>query len=101
MGTNLPKDGSGNSIPVLHPNDTTQSQGYTGTASTAITPTSGVKVVMVTVTSAAFVSFNGTATSSDMYLPADTPKEFAVHSGDTISAIQVSASGTLYVTELE
>ena len=41
-----------------------------------------------------------TATSGDVYLPADKPEIFIVNPGETASAIQVASGGTLHVTEL-
>lgn len=81
---------------------THQSVAYTGTAGTI---TNGVgaqiRAVRVVVTSAAYISFKGTATTSDIYIPADKPEVFAIEPGDKVSAIQVSSGGTLHVTELD
>jgi hypothetical protein len=83
---------------------THQSAAYTGTAGT-ITNTvgSGIQKVRVVVTSAAYVKVdkNPTATSSDVYMPADVPEYFTVKQGEKVSAIQVSSSGTLHVTEID
>lgn len=82
---------------------TSQKVDYTGTAGTI---SNGVgaytRHVRVTVDSAAYVAVakSPTATASDMYLPADTPVVLTIGAGEKVSAVQVSANGTLYVTEL-
>lgn len=63
----------------------------------------GTSIVRLVATSACYVKF-GTApvaTTSDMYLPADTPEYFAVKEGASwkVAVIQASAGGTLNVTE--
>lgn len=80
-----------------------QSAAYTtaaGTISTAIGL--GVQKVRVVTTSAAYIkiSESPTATSSDVYMPADAPEYFTVNPGQKVSAIRVSADGTLHVTSI-
>jgi hypothetical protein len=84
---------------------THQSKAYTGTAGTIDNAISaGVTEVRVVVTSAAYIKIgpSPTATTSDVYLPADKPEVFTVSPGNSekVSAVQVSAGGTLHVTEL-
>lgn len=82
---------------------THQSVAYTGTAGTITNAIgSGVQKVRVVVTSAAYVKVakSATATSADVYMPADSPEYFTVAPGDKVSAIQVSSGGTLHVTEI-
>lgn len=83
--------------------DTHQSVAYTGTAGTIATAV-GTQTykVRVVVTTAAYVKVGNspTATTSDVYMPADTPEYFTITPGMKVSAIQVSAAGTLHVTEL-
>lgn len=81
---------------------TVQSVAYTGTAGTITNPigTQTYKV-RVLVTTDAFITTDGTvATTAGTYLPALSAEYFAVTPGQKVSAIQVSAAGTLYVTEL-
>jgi hypothetical protein len=83
---------------------THQSAAYTGTAGTITNAVgSGIQKVRVVVTSAAYVKVDKspTATSSDVYMPADVPEYFTVKQGEKVSAIQVSSSGTLHVTEID
>lgn len=82
---------------------THQSVAYTGTAGTITTAISaGVKKARVVVTSAAYIKVGvaPTATSSDVYMAADAPEYVTVSVGEKVSAIQVSAAGTLHVTEI-
>jgi len=76
--------------------------GSSSAAST--TPVSaGIRHVLLVATSACYVKF-GTAptadTSTSMMLPPNWPQVFVIRPGEVIAAIQVSASGTLNVTEL-
>lgn len=82
---------------------THQSVAYTGTAGTIANAFgAGTWAVRVVATTAAFVKIGSspTATSGDVYLPADKPEIFIVNPGETASAVQVASSGTLHVTEL-
>lgn len=83
---------------------THQSVPYTGTAGTITDAVAtGTLKVRVVVTTAAFIKIdnNPTATSSDVYLPADSPEYFTIAAGQKVSAIQVSSGGTLHVTEID
>lgn len=80
-----------------------QSVAYTGTAGTiANAITDQVTKIRVVVTSAAYVKVDKspTATTSDVYMAADSPEYFTVSAGMKVSAIQVSAGGNLHVTEI-
>jgi hypothetical protein len=85
---------------VWHPG-ASQTVAYTGTAGTSSAVSAQTYAVRVVVTTAAFVSLDGTATTSDVYVPANTPEVFQISPGDTVSAIQVSTGGNLHVTELD
>lgn len=82
---------------------THQSVAYTGTAGTITNAvTDQVTKIRVVVTSAAYVKVGNspTAATSDPYMPADSVEYFTVSAGMKVSAIQVSAGGTLHVTEI-
>lgn len=82
---------------------THQSKAYTGTAGTIDNAVGdGTFKVRVVVTSAAYIKVDKspTATSADVYLPADTPEYFTITPGMKVSAIQVASGGTLHVTEI-
>ena len=84
-----------------------QSVSYTGTAGSLTLPAAGDSTnpdmsggIWVVVSTNAYVATGGTATTSDMYLPANIPVVLAASPGMTISAIQDTANGTLYVMPL-
>jgi hypothetical protein len=82
---------------------THQSAAYTGTHGVITNAISaGVQKVRVVVTTAAYIKIasSPTATSSDVYMPADTPEYFTIKEGEKVSAIQVSSGGTLHVTQI-
>jgi hypothetical protein len=82
---------------------THQSVAYTGSAGT-IASAVGAQTykVRVLTTTDAFIKIDNspTATSSDVYLPALQAEYFHITPGQKVSAIQVSAGGTLHVTEI-
>jgi hypothetical protein len=82
---------------------THQSVGFTtaaGTIANAIG--NGVQNARIVVTSAAYVKVGvaPTATTSDVYMAADSPEYVTIKTGEKVSAIRVSADGTLHVTEI-
>ncbi len=82
---------------------THQSVAYTGTAGTIATVVgTQTRQIRVIVTTAAYVKVDNspTATSSDVYMPADSAEYFTCTPGMKVSAIQVASAGTLHVTEL-
>jgi len=76
---------------------TTQNVGYTGTAGT-ISNAVGTSLARVYCTTDAFVAVGETATSASMPVAAGVPEYVACDPNDTISAIQQTGGGTLYVT---
>lgn len=83
---------------------THQSAAYTGTAGTITNAIADqVTKIRVVCTSAAYVKVGNspTATSADVYMPADGVEYFTVTAGMKVSAIQVSAGGTLHVTAID
>lgn len=80
-----------------------QNVAYTGAAGTVTNGvTVGVTKVRVLTTTDAFVTTDGTTPSatSGAYVPALSPEYITVTPGQKVSAVQVTAGGTLYVTEL-
>lgn len=80
-----------------------QNVAYTGTQGAVTTGvTTGISKVRVVVTTDAFVTTDGTTPSSTSgaYVPALSPEYFTVTAGQKPAAVQVSAGGTLYVTEI-
>lgn len=83
--------------------DTHQSVAYTGTAGTIASPVGGQTYrVRILTTSAAYVKVgkSPTATTSDVYWPAGIAEDRVIAPGESVSAVQVSAGGTLHVTEI-
>lgn len=82
---------------------THQKVAFTGTAGTTTTAAAaGVQKVRVVVTSAAYIKIgkDPTATTSDPYMPANSPEYLTIKEGEKVSAVQVSAGGDLHVTEI-
>lgn len=62
----------------------------------------GIRVVRLVATSDCHVKIgsNPTATTADLFLPAGCVEWLIAHPGQKVAAIQSSASGTLYVSEM-
>lgn len=76
---------------------------YTETAGTTAAISTLANVVRVVATTDCFIKIgtNPTAVADDdCYLPALVPEYFACPEGAKVSAVQVSAGGTLYVTPI-
>jgi len=74
---------------------------YTGTAGTTTALPQDATVVRVTTTTDAFVSIGinpKAVADTDCYVVAFTTEYFNVPPGGKVSAVQVTAGGTLYVT---
>lgn len=81
----------------------TQNVAYTGTAGTITNGIStAIQRVRVLTTTDAFIKIGDspTATTSDAYMTGLIPEYFTITPGQKVSAIQVTAAGTLYVTEV-
>jgi len=82
---------------------THQSVAFTGTAGTITNAVAaGSYMVRVCSTSACYIAFGTapTATTAGIYIPANVPEYFTCSPGEKVSAIQLSAGGTLHVTEI-
>lgn len=97
----LQTDNNNKTIQVLQP--ATGSQvAYTATAANT-SAYSGKTVVRVVSDQACYIAIGVDATantSTSTYLPAGVVEYFKVADGHRVSAVQVSAGGTLYVTEM-
>jgi hypothetical protein len=97
-----PFDDDGREIPVLTLGGH-QSKAYTGTAAAIDNPV-GSNVVRVIATTACYIAIGSapTATTSSVYVAANTVEYFKVEDGTSkISAIRVEDSGTLHVTDMD
>lgn len=81
---------------------TAQKAAYTGTAGTIANPMD-CSIVRVVCTTAAYIKIdvNPTATTNDHYIGPEIPEYFRCRPGDKVSAVQVAASGTLHVSEMD
>jgi len=81
---------------------TSQVKAYTTTAAIDNAIGSGTNKVRVVVTTAAYIKIgeSPTATTSDVYMPADSPEYFTISAGEKVAAVQVSSGGNLHVTEV-
>jgi hypothetical protein len=82
---------------------THQVKAYTTSAEIDTAISSGINKVRVVVTSAAYIKVGKTpvtATTSDVYMPADSPEYFTINPGEKVAAVQVSSGGNLHVTEV-
>jgi len=96
----------------------THLKAFTGTSSSLATPTSSnIDVLRISCTAACYVAFASTPTAgaagmaayaatpsasetTSIYIPADLPEYFRVSGRVDVAVIQVSAGGTLHVTEM-
>jgi|DEB0MinimDraft_6_1074348.scaffolds.fasta_scaffold03454_7 hypothetical protein len=82
---------------------TIESNPSTSTAATSV-PGEGVRTIRVVSTSDIFfnvgVSPNASASSTAMFIPAYTPEYLNIGAGEHIAVLSVSASGTVYITEM-
>lgn len=92
------------SIQAASPTGTTQTITTSG-SSAAISTAFGnnTRLVRIVATEDVHLEFatSPTATTSDPFLPANQVEYFRVTAGDKVAAIQNSAAGTVYVTEME
>jgi hypothetical protein len=74
--------------------------GAASVASAALTKCSGTVRLIATVD--CWVDFNGTtaAAGTAVFLPAYTPEYFEAKPGSTVTVIQSSVAGSLYITQL-
>jgi hypothetical protein len=87
-----------------HPKDgSTQKVAYTASAGTITNAVGGgTECIRVVVTSNAYIKIGSspTATTSDVYMPANVPEYFLVKGANKVSAIQDAVGGNLIVTEM-
>lgn len=94
-------DANSKPIQVLRPTSTVITQAFTGTAATASAIGAKVRVVRLVATEDCHYSLETTATTSSTFLPAGMIEYIHVFGGETISVIQNSVGGTLFITEME
>jgi len=92
-------DGNAKPIPVMKP-VSTEKLAITTTAASAAARTNQTNVVRIVSDLACFYSTDATATTSQAYLPADTIEYIKLQTGDTLSVITASGSGSMYISEM-
>ena len=94
-------------VPLNDPQYAAKSVAYTGTAGSTTPWPSGPQGVLVWCTTDAYIRvYSGAAvaaTVADTPLPANTPVPFKIRNADSpwgVSAVQISAGGTMYAKPL-
>lgn len=84
----------------MHP-DGTQKVALSGTSAQSEALSGTTRLVRLCASGACYIKFgaNPTATSSDMYLPANSPEYFVADGGEKIAALQAESGGNLFITE--
>ena len=91
-------------IQAASPTGSTQTITTSGSSAAISTAfASGTRRVRIVATEDIHLKFatSPTAATSDPFLPANQVEYFKVTAGEKVSAIQNSAAGTVYVTEME
>lgn len=78
-----------------------QKVAFTGTSAQSAVLSSNIKIARVSADAACYIAFgsNPTATTSSHFLPAGVVEYIQVNDSQKIAALQVSAAGTLYISE--
>ena len=95
----LPTDFNASPVQVLRPTST-EALAVSGTAASAAALSTPTRVLRLICNQPVYISLDGTATTSSMYLPADAVEFIKVNAYDVLSAILASGTGTLYITEM-
>ena len=92
-------DANAKPIQVLRPT-TVSVVSLSGSAASATATAAGIRVVRIVSDTDCFYSVTGTATTSSSYLPANAIEYIHVFTGDTVSVITSSSSGSAYITSM-
>lgn len=95
----LAVDGNAKPIPVMKP-ISTEKLALTTSAASAASRTYVTNVLRIVADVACFYRLDGTATTSHTYLPPDTVEYIKCESGDTLSVILASGTGSMYISEM-
>jgi hypothetical protein len=91
-------DNNANPIQVMTP-VSTEALAVTTAAASAAARNTATNVVRIVCTQPCFYSLSGTATTSSVYLPAETVEYIKCAASDTLSVILATGSGTAYISE--
>lgn len=97
--TKLALDGNAKPIQVLRPESTTVLS-VSGTAADSSAITGDVRVIRLVSTVDCFYTLNATATTSDVFLPANSIEYIHIYDRDYVSVITGGTAGSTYVTEM-
>lgn len=97
--TKLALDGNAKPIQVLRPESTTVLS-VSGTAADSSAITGDVRVIRLVSTVDCFYTLNATATTSDVFLPANSIEYIHIYDRDYVSVITGGTTGSTYVTEM-
>jgi len=92
-------DANAKPIQVLRPT-TVSVVSLSGSAASAPATAAGIRVARIVSDTDCFYSVTGTATTSSSYLPANAIEYIHVFTGDTVSVITSSSSGSAYITSM-
>jgi len=92
-------DANAKPIQVLRPT-TVSVVSLSGSAASATATAAGIRVARIVSDTDCFYSVTGTATTSSSYLPANAIEYIHVFTGDTVSVITSSSSGSAYITSM-
>ena len=92
-------DANAKPIQVLRPT-TVSVVSLSGSAASAPATAAGIRVARIVSDTDCFYSVTGTATTSSSYLPANAIEYVHVFTGDTVSVITSSSSGSAYITSM-
>ena len=92
-------DANAKPIQVLRPT-TVSVVSLSGSAASAPATAAGIRVARIVSDTDCFYSVPGTATTSSSYLPANAIEYIHVFTGDTVSVITSSSSGSAYITSM-
>ena len=99
MTTKLALDGNAKPIQVLRPSTTT-TVSVSGVAASTSAITGDVRVIRIVSTVDINYVLNGTATTSDVYLPSGSIEYIHILDRDYVSVISGGTAGTVYITEM-
>lgn len=96
--TKLAIDANAKGMQVLRP-ESTQKLAISSTAASATAWGTNIRVLRLVSTVGCYYSLDGTATTSDVYLPAESLEFIHVMPGDSLSVITDNA-GSIFITEM-
>jgi hypothetical protein len=97
--TKLALDRNAKPIQVLRPGETTVLS-VSGTATNTSVITGDIRVVRIVSGVDCFFSINDTATTSDVFLPANNVEYIHIYDHDYVSVITSGATGSAYITRM-